>query len=296
MTGVGFDPSRISDLRAALSELGVHPSRGLGQNFLVDGNILDKIVAVAGVSREDTVLEVGAGAGALSRRLAQVAGHVIAIEIDRRLEPLLRRAVAGYDNVQLIFADALDIDWGQLNAGKQPWRFVANVPYYITGPLLSRALQAKPSFQRIVMMVQREVAQRLVAAPGSKDYGALSVLAAYYATVELAFTVSPRSFWPRPQVWSAVVVLNPVAQPAGQRPNAQDFFAVVRAAFAHRRKMLHNALADDPALNLDKFQASQLLAAASIDGTRRAETLSLDEFARLAAVYGGLRKKNETSY
>lgn len=283
-----WDPSRISDLRSGLAQIGVNPSRRLGQNFLVDGNVLDKILAAAAVGAEDAVLEIGPGAGALTQRLAEAAGEVVSIEIDRRLEPVLRRAVADRDNVRLVFADALDVDWGQYGFESRSWHFVANVPYYITGPLLSRALQTTPGFERIVMMVQREVAQRLVAGPGGKDYGALSVLAAYYAQAQLAFTVSPRSFWPQPKVWSAVVVLTP-SVPAVDRPRATDFFAVVRAAFGRRRKMLRNALTDDPHLQLERWQVESLMAAAGIDDTRRAETLNLEEFADLAHAVRDLR-------
>lgn len=281
MAAVEWDPARVSDLRRALAAINVRPSRRLGQNFLVDANVLAKILEVAQVQEDEAVLEIGGGAGALTRRLAQVSSKVICIEVDRRLEPLLRRSVAAFDNVHLVFDDALAMDWSKLAGDGAAWRFVANVPYYITGPLLSRAFQTQPAFQRIVVMVQREVAQRLVARPGSKDYGALSVLAGYYARAELAFTVSPNSFWPRPKVWSAVVVLSPT-RPDPHKPPAEAFFAVVRAAFVRRRKMLRNALADDPHLQLTRGDVAAILTKSGIDGDRRAETLELEEFARLA--------------
>lgn len=289
MNETAWDPIRISNLRAGLEAVDAKPNRRWGQNFLIDANVLEKIMRVAAVEKTDTVLEVGVGAGALTRRLAAAARRVIGLEIDERLKPLIERSLQGYDNVQVVFTDALAIDWQQFRPERDQWRFVANVPYYITGPLLTKALQVQPNFQRITMMVQLEVAQRLVAGPGSKSYGALSVLTAYYGTAQMAFTVSPGSFWPQPRVWSAVVVIDPrPLDPDGPKP--EHFYAVVRAAFGLRRKMLRNALADDPHLKLSRGQVTELLATAGIEEARRAETLSLEEFARLAQALGEMRR------
>ena len=275
-----WDPVRPSQLRQACERYGFRPNRSLGQNFLIDRNVLERLLMEAAVAKGDAVFEIGAGAGALTRRLAERARQVISVEVDERLRPLLAEALAAYDNVRLVFGDALALDWRALLGSHPSWKLVANVPYGITAPLLLRALRHEPPFERMVLMVQREVAERLVASPGGKDYGALTVLAHYYANVRAAFTVSPRSFWPRPQVWSAVVVLEPVLRP--DLPPPERFFRIVRAAFGRRRKMLRNALGDNPYLDLGDDEVEAMLQRAGIDGDRRAETLTLEEFARLA--------------
>src|SRR5690606_14658829 len=188
------------------------------------------------------------------------AGAVVALEIDRRLQPVLAGLLGAEERVTVVFDDALAVDWRALCPPVRPWRFVANVPYQVTAPLLVRAFSQEPPFRKIVVMVQKEVADRLRAQPGQRDYGALSLLAAFYARVEESFTVSPACFWPRPEVTSAVVAMSP-ADHAEPPPPAEIFFPVVRAAFGRRRKTLRNALAGDPHLGLTRAQAEAALAA-----------------------------------
>lgn len=277
---MNFDPLRPSELRHVLDAHGIRPDRRLGQNFLIDRNVRDRILTLAGITAAEGAFEVGPGAGALTLGLAETAGAVVTVELDRRLAPVLAAALGGRAHVRVVYGDALALDWNRLLDPARPWRFVANVPYYVTGPLLVRALEHEPAFRRIVVMVQKEVADRLRAGPGDPAYGALSVLAAYYARVEDGFDVSPACFWPRPEVTSSVVAL----VPAGRRtPPPAVFFPVVRAAFGRRRKTLRNALTDDPHLGLDRRQAEEVLARAGIDPGARGETLGLEEFARLAA-------------
>ena len=277
---MSFDPLRPSELRRVLAAHGVRPNRRLGQNFLIDRNIRDRILALAGLTPADGAFEVGPGAGALTLGLAEVAGAVVAVELDRRLAPVLAAALGGRDHVRVVYADALALDWTRLLEPARPWCFVANVPYYLTASLLVRALEHQPAFRRIVVMVQKEVAERLRAGPGDPAYGAISVLTAYYARVEDGFDVSPACFWRRPEVTSSVVAL----VPSGRRtPPPGLLFPVVRAAFGRRRKTLRNALTDDPHLGLDRRQAEEVLARAGLDPGARGETLGLEEFARLAA-------------
>lgn len=279
---MAFDPMRPSELRRVLAAHGVRPDRRLGQHFLIDRNVRDRILRLAGIAAGDGVLEVGPGAGALTVALARSgAGAVVALEIDRRLQPVLAGLLGAEERVTVVFDDALAVDWRALCPPVRPWRFVANVPYQVTAPLLVRAFSQEPPFRKIVVMVQKEVADRLRAQPGQRDYGALSLLAAFYARVEESFTVSPACFWPRPEVTSAVVAMSP-ADHAEPPPPAEIFFPVVRAAFGRRRKTLRNALAGDPHLGLTRAQAEAALAAAGLDPGRRGETLSLEEFARLA--------------
>lgn len=272
-----LDPRR---LRARLADLGLRPSRRLGQHFLLDRRAFERIVDLAAPGPGDAVLEVGPGTGVLTRLLAERAGRVVAIEADRRFEPLLREVLADRPNAQVVFGDALALDWQPLLAGWPGGRlFAANLPYGITSPVLLRLVDPALALRRAVVMVQREVAERLVAAPGSKAYGALTVAVRLRAQVDLAFRVGRERFWPRPEVESAVVVITPVDR-SWPLP-ADRIEPVVRAVFRARRKTLRNALATG--LGLPRPQAERALAGAGIDGERRPETLSPEEFARLAA-------------
>lgn len=277
------------ELRRMLAEADLRPAHRLGQNFLVDRRVLERILAVSDVQPDEGVLEVGAGLGVLTAALAERAGTVVSIEIDRRFKPHLEALAERHPHLELVFGDALDLDWAALCRPDRSWKFVANVPYYVTAPLLAKALAHTPPFTRLVMMVQWEVAERLRAAPGEAAYSAVSVLAAYYADVTVVQRVRPESFWPRPKVDSAIVLLVPRARSATM-PDPEQFFPVVRAAFGRRRKTLRNALTGDPHLRLTREQAEQALAAAGIDPQRRGETLSLEAFAALAAAVASVRE------
>lgn len=276
---------------ALLKRYGLHPRRRFGQNFLVDANTLAKIVGAGDVGEGDCVLEIGAGLGVLTQALAEAVGldgQVVTIEIDRDLLPALTETVADRPQVRVVSADALTLDWpGFLRErfGNESPRVkvVANIPYNITTPLLTGLLASKDYFAVIVLLVQKEVAQRLGAAPGTPDYGALSVFAQFHAQVETIGIVSRRVFLPAPDVDSAIVRLTPYKSSPVPVADEAQFFAVVRAAFGQRRKALVGALSGDPALGWSRERAAVALATAGIDPQRRGETLSLEEFACLAA-------------
>jgi 16S rRNA (adenine1518-N6/adenine1519-N6)-dimethyltransferase len=261
------------------------PLKRLGQHFLIDRNIVRKIVAAAALRPEDTVLEVGPGRGILTRDLCAAARRVIAVELDPKLAAWLAESLADCGNLDLRAGDALVFDYGGLPTGTV---VVANLPYNVSTPLLFRFFEAADRLDRLVLMLQVEVARRLAAGPGSPDYGVLSVLAQFYAATRLAFTVSRRCFRPRPEVESAVVTLTIRRRRAAVRSEA-GFVRTVRAAFAHRRKTLANSLRDE---GYPSERIAAALAGAGIAAARRAETLGLEEFAALAdaletAVDGG---------
>jgi len=252
------------------------PKKRLGQHFLVDHNIVRKIVAAAALQREDTVLEIGPGRGILTRALCREAGRVIAIELDRSLGETLAAALAGIDNLELQFGDALAFPYDTVPQGTV---VVANLPYAISTPLLFQLLGTHARIDRMVLMLQTEVARRLVARPGTKDYGILSVLTQYRAVPSLAFHVSAGCFRPKPAVSSTVVVLPVRRAPAVSVLDEPMFIRTVRAAFAHRRKTLVNSLRDE---GFPSEQIMPALDAAGIEPARRAETLGIEQFAALA--------------
>lgn len=265
-----------------LEQHGLLPKKGLGQNFLHDPNTLDKIIRTAELAPDDQVLEIGAGTGALTEALAARARRVVAVEVDERLEPILRR-FERYDHVQIVYEDILALDVAALMGGA-PFVVVANVPYYITSAILRHLLDAPVRPRRLVLTVQLEVAERLIAKPG--DMSLLSVSAQFYGQPRIITRLKPGVFWPRPEVDSAVVRLDVDAQPALNVPSEALFFRVVRAGFSQKRKQLKNTLAEG--LGLTHEAASALLERAGIDPRRRAETLSLAEWAALANVYAQL--------
>lgn len=251
------------------------PNKRLGQHFLIDQNIVRKIVAAAELTPEETVLEIGPGRGILTDALSRATGRVVAIEIDPELYRLLQVRQAEWRNVELIHADALTHPFETLATDV----VVANLPYYISTPLLFKFLEHRRRFSRLVLMLQNEVADRLVAKAGSSDYGVLSVITQYAAQVKKAFRVSANCFRPRPEVGSAVVVLRPRSHtllPPQQEPG---FAAVVRAAFAHRRKTLVNSLRDQ---GYDAALVSEAVAAMRLVPAVRAEKLTLEQFMELA--------------
>lgn len=265
----------------------IRAKKRLGQNFLLDKGILARLAEAAELTTADTVLEIGPGSGNLTVELAKRAGAVIAVEADKELEPVLTGNLAGLDNVQIVWGDFLEQGledlWRLAPTGLNGERKVAaNLPYYITSPVLIKLLTNSYRPSLAVILVQLEVAQRLVAQPGTKDYGSLSVLTQFYTRPELVLKVPPAAFFPRPKVWSAAVRLRFRDQPAVVVEDEEFFFQVVRASFGHRRKVLANSLQQDLGNGLTRQQIAAALESASIDRMRRGETLSLEEFALLA--------------
>ncbi len=267
----------------------IRAKKSLGQNFIIEPQVIDNIVTAAGCDKQDLVLEIGPGLGSLTQALSNAAGQVIALEIDQSLIPALEQSLAACANVRLLHADAMTADLPRILAEayqaspnlRPGFMAVANLPYYITTPLLLRFLQQPDlPWRRLVFMVQKELAERMQAEPGSKDYGALSLAVQYRAKARLAFSVPPSVFLPRPKVASAVIVLERLAAPCVQPADENLFFSVIRAGFNQRRKTLPNSLSS--VLQLPKEQVNAALAAAGVALERRAETLTMAEFARLA--------------
>ena len=278
-------------VRELLKRHNLRARKSLGQNFLIDANIANKIVLAAGLSQNDAVVEVGPGLGVLTERLAAAVDLVAAIEIDRHLLPALRDNLAPYgDKVYIHHADALKVNLdhlmqsiseGRFGAGARPYKLVANLPYYITTPLVMHFLESGYNLKRIVVMVQEEVARRMVAQPGGSDFGALSVGVQFFARAEIMFRVPRTVFFPCPEVGSALVRLNIRDVPAVEVPSQVGFTAIVRAAFGQRRKTLANALAGGR-LGPTKEEWSVMADGVGINPGCRGETLGLEEFAQLA--------------
>ena len=282
------DTSVVKQTRQLLRNYGIQPKKRLGQNFLTDDRVLERIVQAAEIDQNVGVIEIGPGLGALTEKLAQEARQVLAIELDNRLIPILEERFDDDPHVTIIQGDALKIDFHQLINQMKEVRevnVVANLPYYITSPILIHLLQNRFPFRRLVVMVQKEVANRLVALPGTKEYGSLSVFAQYFALVRQVFTVPRHVFIPQPNVDSSVVRFDLLASPAVNVINEPFFFQLVRASFAKRRKTLVNALYAVYSSILSKAEIKRLLQAAQIDPQRRGETCSLNEFARMTAIF-----------
>jgi 16S rRNA (adenine1518-N6/adenine1519-N6)-dimethyltransferase len=259
---------------------GVVPSKALGQNFLIDPNVARAIVRDAGVGSGERVIEIGAGFGSLTLALAAAGAEVIAVEFDHGVVPALREVAEGAPGVRVVQADAMRLDWsGVLGAGGEPWTLCANLPYNIAAPLVLDVLQGVVRVRRMVVMVQREVGERLVARPGDEAYGAVSVRVAYRASASLVRRVGRDVFWPRPNVDSVVVRLDRLAEPPVTVDEAL-LWRVVEGAFAQRRKTMRNAIRR---LGLDADDADDVLVAAGVDARSRPEELSLEEFGRVAS-------------
>lgn len=258
----------------------------LGQNFLIDENIVRNIVAAAELSDKDTVLEVGPGIGTLTQGLAESGASVVAVELDKRLLPVLDTTLEGYDNVRIVNGDILQVDIMQ-TVGVDEFKVCANLPYYITTPIIFALLEKRLPMERLVAMVQKEVAERMAAKPGGKDYGALSVAIQYYTEPEIAFIVPPSSFIPAPSVDSAVIVCKRREKPPVEVCDEALFFRVVKAAFSLRRKMLNNSLKN---MGIKGEQVAKWLELAGVDGKRRAETLSLEDFSALTNTFAASKE------
>jgi len=266
--------------RRVLAEMDVRPSRALGQNFLVAPHVVERIVAAAGVENR-TVVEIGPGIGTMSEALAPVASKLFLVEVDRRMAEALRGRFADRPRVQVVPADALEVDYEAMLAGSKPAIVVANLPYSVGSQILLRLLDHRACFDRLVLMLQREVAERLAAKPGTKAYGLLTVWTALYGSARVVFRVPAGAFVPRPKVESAVVSIDLQTAPRADVVDERWFREVVRAAFAQRRKTLRAALA--------KLGTAEAIERAGIDPRRRGETLSLEEFAGLARSLAGAR-------
>lgn len=261
-------------------------SKKLGQNFLIKRGIVDEIVHAAELTPGEPVLEVGPGIGTLTQGLAQSGADVTAIELDRRLLEVLDTTLASYDNVRIIHGDVLKLDVPSIMNHK-PFKVVANLPYYITTPIIMSLLESKLPIERLVVMVQKEVALRMVAKPGTKDYGALSVAVQYYTEPDIVLDVPPKSFLPAPEVTSSVIRCVLRDKPPVDVIDEKLFFRVVKAGFAQRRKTFSNTM---KTTGLSKDRIEELLAKANIDGQRRGETFTLQEFADVANAWASLIK------
>ena len=277
------DPKRTIEI---LNKYHIVFQKKFGQNFLIDTHVLEKIVAAAGITKDDMVLEIGPGIGTMTQYLCEAARKVVAVEIDRTLIPILENdTLSGYDNVRIINEDVLKVDIGALveaeNEGR-PIKVVANLPYYITTPIIMGLLEKHVPVESITVMVQKEVAERMQAGPGSKDYGALSLAVQYYAEAYIAANVPPNCFMPRPNVGSAVIRLALYDTPRVQVRNETLMFALIRASFNQRRKTLLNGISNSAELTFTKEQILNALSAMGLSETVRGETLTLEQFAKLA--------------
>ena len=283
-----MDPEKLTSPREVKSILNKHdlrPRKRLGQNFLVDKNILNKIVASADLSSRDTVIEIGSGLGTLTQALSRQAKKVIAIEIDRKLCEISREILRDLKNVELVPGNILKIDLNRLlrrlSAGNsQSLKVVSNLPYYLSTSILSRLLENKKYFKVILISLQKEVGGRLGALPGTKDYGILSLAVQYHTQPEILFSISGGCFFPQPQVDSSLVKLKVLSEPRVKVKNEEFLFILIKAAFSQRRKIVLNTLQSK--LKLRRELLLEIFKELSLDPGRRAETFSLEEFARLA--------------
>ena len=258
-----------------------------GQNFLIDGHFLDKIIAGAGVTKDDMVLEIGPGIGTMTQYLAEAAGKVVAVEIDRNLLPILQETLADYGNVKVIHADVLSLDLEKLvqeENGGRPIKVVANLPYYITTPIIMALFEQHVPLANVTVMVQKEVAARMKSGPGSKDYGALSLAVQYYAEPYIVANVPCNCFMPRPNVDSAVIRLTRYEEPPVQVKDEKMLFKIIRASFNQRRKTLQNGLNNSSELNFTKDQIAAAIAEAGFSPSVRGEALTLEQFAKLTDI------------
>ena len=277
-----------------------HFQKKYGQNFLIDTSVLERIIKAAQISTEDCVLEIGPGIGTKTQYLAETAGKVVAVEIDKALIPILEETLGPYENVTVLQGDILKVNIGELaekyHKGK-PLKVVANLPYYITTPIIMGLFEKKVPLDSITVMVQKEVAERMRAKPGTKDYGALSLAVQYYAVPQIVANVPPNCFMPRPAVGSAVVKLTCFEKPPVEVKSERFLFALIRAAFNQRRKMLINALTGAGGIDVTKDRITEALEKLGIQETIRGEKLSLAEFAGLAdMLYNGSGEIRSSEY
>lgn len=280
----------LSTIRDLCARYDFALSKGFGQNFIINPGICPRIAEEAGIGPGWGALEVGPGIGVLTEQLAKRADKVVSVEVDKRLEPLLAETMAGYDNFKLVMGDVLKVDLAALlkeEFSDRPVAVCANLPYYITSPILMRLLEEKLPVENITVMVQKEAAQRLCAAPGTREAGAISYAVAYYSTPKMLFTVQPGSFYPAPKVTSAVIRLDVHKRPAVEVTDGDEagLFRLIRASFSQRRKTIANVVASG--LNLPKPQVLEALQAAGLDARLRPEQLTLQDYCRLLGTLRG---------
>lgn len=284
-------PSRTKEI---IEQNDFYFKKNFGQNFLIDSNILEKIVACAQVTEDDCVLEIGPGIGSLTQVLAEHARSVVAVEIDSTLIPILSQTLEGYDNIEIRNQDILKTDVDALIQEKnngRPMKVVANLPYYITTPIIMDLLEQKHKIESITVMVQKEVAERMQAGPKEKEYGALSIAVQYYCDAHLDLIVQPSCFMPRPKVASAVITLRVLPQHKVQVADETLFFHLVKCAFGQRRKTLLNALHNQGNLGLDKETLTQIFTQLGWDVRVRGEALSITDFVALTEAVAAAQQK-----
>lgn len=270
---------------AVLQKYHFNFQKKFGQNFLIDTTVLDRIISSAEITKEDCVLEIGPGIGTMTQYLAEAAREVTAVEIDRNLIPILKDTLSGYDNVNVINEDILKVDicrLAQEKNGGRPIKVVANLPYYITTPIIMGLFESHVPLDSITIMVQKEVADRMQVGPGTKDYGALSLAVQYYAQPYIVANVPPNCFMPRPKVGSAVIRLTRYAQPPVQVDDEKKMFRLVRASFNQRRKTLVNGLNNSPEVHATREAVLAALEQMGLSPTVRGEVLTLEQFAQLS--------------
>ena len=279
------DKEKLSNPKVTIQTIqkyGFRFQKRYGQNFLIDDHVIRKILRAADITKEDTVVEIGPGIGTLTQYLAEAAGKVYAVEIDEKLLPILADTLSTYENVEVIHNDILKCDLNRLLGEGNRCKIVANLPYYITTPIIMGLLEGQVPAESITVMVQKEVAERMDAGPGSKIYGALSLAVQYYADTYLAANVPPNCFMPRPAVGSAVIRLTARKEPPVSVKNDRHMFRLIRASFNERRKTLVNGLRNDPELGITKEAVEAALTEMGLPTTVRGETLSLVQFAELS--------------
>lgn len=261
-----------------------------GQNFLIDSHVLEKIIDAANITKDDFVLEIGPGIGTMTQYLSEHAREVMAVEIDHNLIPILEDTLSGYDNVVVLNEDILKVDIGKIAEEKnqgRPIKVVANLPYYITTPIIMGLFEKDVPMDSLTVMVQKEVAQRMQAGPGTKDYGALSLAVQFYAQPYIVANVPPNCFMPRPKVGSAVIRLTRYKEMPVKVKNEKLMFSIIRASFNQRRKTLQNGINNSSALDFSKEQVVEALSKMELSPTIRGEALSLEQFARLSDLLEG---------
>lgn len=274
-----------TELKALLNRHGFNFSKTLGQNFLIDKNVLNKIVSASELNENSCVLEIGPGAGTLTRRLAETGARCTAVEIDKALLPILGETLAGFDNFNLINSDILKVDLKKLikdEFDNKPFHVIANLPYYITTPIIMQILESRLPVVSMTLMVQKEVADRMCATCGSKEYGALSVAVQYYTIPTVICRAEPHCFIPQPKVASSVVHLKVSATPTVIVSDEKKFFAIVKSSFGQRRKTLLNALSKSPYFSANKDSVRSALVQMGVDENIRGEKLSISQFAKLS--------------